>query len=265
MLKRIEAKVDATSAKFEASCTIQMKMVTVSAVTESAAATQTRGSDWRRKVGDYYNFCQCMVLSQLFPAERAPKWFQKTDAGDEFRRARGPFPAVAEHTIPKGQDSVGKAWDVNVHEECNGLLLLRHLERTYQAGKWSMLPVPDGPSKGMFEIFVSPEICEDTIMYYPIAGEPTHRVKVGGKPSQFKSLHGRKIEIIGKYQANPSLRSLFLKADMAHGVDRMLPHPATRLEAYQIKCGKMNQPNWTIWQKSVPDRSLPVVQEVHDD
>ena len=103
-----------------------------------------------------------------------------------------------------------------------------------------------------------------TIMCYPIAGEPTHRVKVGGKPSQFKSLHGRKIEIIGKCQANPSLRSLFLKADMAHGVDRMLPHPATRLEAYQIKCGKMNQPNWTIWQKSVPDRSLPVVQEVHD-
>ena len=90
----------------------------------------------------------------------------------------------------------------------------------------------------MFEIFVSQEICEDTIMYYPIAGEPTHRVKV------FKSLHGRKIEIIGKYQANPSLRSLFMKADMAHGVDRMLPLPATRLEAYQIKCGKMNQPNW---------------------
>ena len=64
-----------------------------------------------------------------------------------------------------------------------------------------MLPVPDGPSKGMFEIFVSQEICEDTIMYYPIypiAGEPIHRVKVGGKPLQFKSLHGRKIEIIGK-------------------------------------------------------------------
>ena len=111
--------MDATAAKFEASCTIQMKMVTISAVTESAAATQTRGSDWRRKVGDYYNFCQCMVLSQLFPAERAPKWFQKTDAGDEFRRARGPFPAVDEHIIPKGQDSVGEAWDVNVHEECN--------------------------------------------------------------------------------------------------------------------------------------------------
>ena len=48
--------------------------------------------------------------------------------------------------IPKGDYSVGKAWQVDVHEECNGLLLLRHLERKYQAGKWSMLPVPDGPS-----------------------------------------------------------------------------------------------------------------------
>ena len=265
MLKRIEAKVDATSAKFEASCTIQMKMVTVSAVTESAAATQTRGSDWRRKVGDYYNFCQCMVLSQLFPAERAPKWFQKTDVGDEFRRARGPFPAVAEHIIPKGQDSVGKAWDVNVHEECNGLLLLRHLERTYQAGKWSMLPVPDGPHKGMFEIYVSEEIKAETIMYYPAGGQPIHRVKAQGAPLQFQVLHGRHLDIIDKYHANPSLRSLFLKAEMAHRVDRTLPDPSERLNAYQIKCGKMNQPNWRIWQQSVPDRSLPVVQDVHDD
>ena len=222
MLKRIEAKVEAT-------CALQMKMATVSAVTESAAATQTRGTDWHRKVVGYFDFHQCMVLSQLFPDERVPpSRFKDRDAGDDFRRAQGPFPAVAEHIIPEGDYSVGKAWQVDVHEECSGLLLLRHLERKYQAGKWSMLPVPDGPSKGMFEIFVSQEICEDTIMYYPIAGEPTHRVKVGGKPLQFKSLHGRKIEIIGKYQANPSLRSLFLKADMAHGVDRMLPHPATR-------------------------------------
>ena len=98
-----------------------------------------------------------------------------------------------------------------------------------------MLPVPDGPSKGMFEIFVSQEICEDIIMYYPIVGEPTHRVKVGGKPLKFKSLHGRKLEIIDKYQANPSLRSLFLKAEMAHRVDRTLPDPSERLEAYQVR------------------------------
>ena len=264
MLKRIEAKVDATSAKFEASCTIQMKMVTVSAVTESAAATQTRGSDWRRKVGDDYNFCQCMVLSQLFPAERAPKLFQKTDAGDEFRRARGPFPAVAEHIIPKGQDSVGKAWDVNVHEECSGLLL-RHLERTYQAGKWSMLPVPDGPHKGMFEIYVSEEIKAETIMYYPAGGQPIHASKLKAHRCNFRSCMEGILDIIDKYHANPSLRSLFLKAEMAHRVDRTLPDPSERLNAYQIKCGKMNQPNWRIWQQSVPDRSLPVVQEVHDD
>ena len=42
-----------------------------------------------------------------------------------FRRAQGPFPAVAEHIIPKGDFSVGKAWQVDVHEECSGLLLLR--------------------------------------------------------------------------------------------------------------------------------------------
>ncbi|CAE7354333.1 unnamed protein product [Symbiodinium sp. CCMP2592] len=243
VLQRIHEDLIEVKAEVKATCALQMKMATVSAVTESAAATQTRGTAWHRKVVGYFDFHQCMVLSQLFPDERGrPSWFNERDAGDDFRRAQGPFPAVAEHIIPKGDISVGKAWQVDVHEECN-----------------------DGPSKGMFEIFVSQEIREDTIMYYPIAGEPTHRVKVGGNPLQFKSLHGQKIEIIGKYQANPSLRSLFLKAEMAHRVDRMLPHPATRLKAYQIKCGKMNQPNWTIWQKSVPDRSLPVVQEVHDD
>ena len=91
MLKRIEAKVDAT-------CALQMKMATVSAVTESAAATQTRGTEWHRKVVGYFDFHQCMVLSQLFPDERVPpSWFKDRDAGDDFRRAQGPFPAVAEH------------------------------------------------------------------------------------------------------------------------------------------------------------------------
>ena len=266
VLKRIERKVDETSAKVDVTCALQLKMATVFPVTECAAATQTRGGDWRRKVGDYYNFCQRMVLSPLFPAERTPRWFQEEeDAGEEFRRSRGPFPAVAEHIVRKGQDSVGRAWDVNVHEGCNGLFLLRHLERTYQAGKWSMLPVADGPHQGMFEIYVSDEIRAERIMYYPAGGQPIHRVKVEGAPLQFQNLHGRRLDIIDKYGQNPSLRALFLTAEMAHRVDRMFPDPATRLEAYTIRCGKMNQPNWRIWQQSVPDSSVPVVQEVSED
>ena len=145
------------------------------------------------------------------------------------------------------------------------MLLLRHLERTYQAGKWSMLPVPDGPHKGMFEIYVSEEIKAETIMYYPAGGQPIHASKLKAHRCNFRSCMEGILDIIDKYHANPSLRSLFLKAEMAHRVDRTLPDPSERLNAYQIKCGKMNQPNWRIWQQSVPDRSLPVVQEVHDD
>ena len=273
LLMRIEAKVDAHGAKVDAHgakvdavATLQTNMVTVSPVTESAAATQTRGRDWHIKVVNYYDCQQCMVLSQLYPDERRlPDWFSKDD---HFRKACSPFPAVAEHIIPKGQEIVGKSWDVDIHDGCNGLLLLRHLERMYQAGKWSMLPVTEGTEAGMFQIYVADDCHEERIMYYPEFGEARHCVKVSDRPLTLADLHGKRIELIGKYQANPSLRALFLKAMMAHKVHQSLPDPETRLQSYAMKCQKMSMPNWHIWRTSVPDPGLPVVQTVpheHED
>ena len=241
----------------------QKKLTTVHPVTESVAATQTRGQDWHMKVVKYYDFWQCMVLSQLYGSEGRPEWFE---SDSDFHRASGPFPAVAEHLIPKGQEIVGRAWDVDVHEPCNGLLLLRHLERAYQAGKWTMLPVAEGLEAGMFEIYVGDEHRKETIMYCPSVGEAKHRVKVSGMPLTFGMLHGKRVALINQYKANPSLRALFLKAEMAHRVDASFPHPETRMQVYSTKCQKMFQPNWRMWQMSVPDPHEPVIENVnHED
>ena len=134
-----------------------------------------------------------------------------------------------------------------------------------------MLPILDGPDAGFFEIFVSDQCADENIMYLPTVGEGKHRVKgmvdvVADKPLRFRDLHGKKVQLIGKYAANPSLRALFLKADMAHKVDDRLPHPSTRLEGFTARCAKMSMPNWQRWRASVPDPALPVLQDVlHQD
>ena len=264
----IEAKTGAIEAKMDGIVMMQNNLCTVSPVTFSAAVTQTRGTDWHFKVVSYYKHSQCMVLSQLYPNQAVPSWFR---SDQEHCRVKNAFPAVAEHIIPKGQDTVGKSWNMDIWREYNGLLLLRHLERKYQMGQWSMLPILDGPDAGLFQIFVSDQCADENIMYLPTVGEGKHRVKgivdgVADTPLRFSDLHGKKVQLIGKYAANPSLRALFLKAEMAHKVDDRLPHPSTRLQGFTARCEKMLMPNWQRWRASVPDAALPVLQDVlHQD
>lgn len=265
MLADIKSSVNELGDNLRVFTRLTLKMATIEPVRESAAATQRRGHDWHQLVAKFYNFHQCMVLSQLFPKTSKPTWFQDRDVDREFKHATGAFPPVAERIFPKGQSAAARAWDVEVHEASNGLLLLRHLERTYQAGQWSMLPVTEeGPNQGMFEIFVSESIQEEKIMYQPAFGKAMHRVKVHGKPLKFGSLHGKLIELMGAYKGNPFLRCLFLKAEMAHRTNG-LPDPRGRLASYSIRCNKMTRPNWAIWLRSIPDPSLPVLQDVESN
>ncbi|CAE7577152.1 unnamed protein product [Symbiodinium microadriaticum] len=186
--ERIEAKMDGIEAKMDGIVMMQNNLCAVSPVTFSAAATQTRGTDWHFKVVSYSN--------------TRSAWF------------------------------------------CPNCL---------------------------FEIFVSDQCADENIMYLPTVGQGKHRVKgivdgVADTPLTFRDLHGKKVQLIGKYAANPSLRALFLKADMAHTVDNRLPHPSTRLEGFTARCAKMSMPNWQRWRASVPDPALPVLQDVlHQD
>lgn len=245
---------------------LQKNLITVSPVTLSAAATQTRGTDWNTKVRKYYDFEQCMILSQLYPNQPRPQW-PPPWLQQDLKKCEGAFPAVAEHVIPKGQELVGKAWEVKVWEGHNGLLLLRHLERKFQAGEWSMLPITDGDDAGLFEIFVSEECRHEQVKYQNRFGKDECEILLTptSRCLRFGDLQGKKVDLLGKYKNNPSLRALYLKAEMAHRVHG-LPHPDSRIQAFTAKCPKMLQPNWRLFRASVPDPELPVVEDVqHED
>ena len=83
-----------------------------------------RDGTWSKKVKAHYQVDYCTVLSQLFPQSDLSYW----------------FPAVSEHIVPKGQWQFAKGLGFEVSHSRNGLLLLKHLEKTYQAGKWTLIP-----------------------------------------------------------------------------------------------------------------------------
>lgn len=228
-------------------------------VTLSAAALETQGTDWNRKVREHYESTACAVLSSLFPddADRKPRWFRHDPF---FKKSDTAFPAVAEHIIPKAQHVQGAMWGVDVHDASNGLLLLRHLERQYQAGKWTLIPTDNGT----FRLFVVEALRNEEVEYIPQTGKAVHRVWVRrqGRDSVllFGDLDGKEIRL----RTKPSMRALYLKAEMAHGENPELPDPSHHMDAYQLDCPKMKEELWKRLRESTPDPALPVVQDVDD-
>jgi len=130
-------------------------------------------------------------------------------------------------------------------------MLLRHLKLTYQAGLWTMLP--DG--EGTFEIHISMELRtgdKQYVMYYRSVGEPIGHVKVRRDDEwgrlKFEDIHGKKVKLIGKYSSNPSLRALYLKAEMAHRTMQELPDPHSVRRYYTEHCPKLKEVVWELFQ-----------------
>lgn len=260
LLTSIESKQDSMAQVQGAMAQVQGAMAEaftnlgkIRPVTESAAATETRGTDWNGKVMEHFQCNRsCVVLAALFPQVPKPRWFGQDP---EFRRSQTAFPAVATHIVPKGQIIVGQFWNIDVHAPTNGLPLLRHLERTFQAGLWTMIPT----GYRNFKLFVSDALKDVEIKYYGSVGEPEHGVqKENGEPLFFRDLHEREITI----NTTVSYRALYLKAQMAHCVNTELPNPAHHVQEYQESCSQMTGPLWVRLWSSVPDPMLPVVQEV---
>ncbi|CAK9068980.1 unnamed protein product [Durusdinium trenchii] len=203
-------------------------------------SSTTLDGEWHRNAVEYYNTKSCLVLQKLFPEDfRAQPWWLDATGWEST------FPAVAEHIIPKnGWHFVQNELGIQIDSARNSLLLLRHLEHTFQDGDWSLIPVGRGGGAVNFKIYVSQELKETTVNYIDRNGgsEPVFVKKAGLKlkPLKFRDLHERDFWI----QPPPFLRALFLKARMAWQKhkedDQPLPDPIEFANAFSESCDKWN-------------------------
>ena len=139
----------------------------------------------------------------------------------------------------------------------NGLLLLKHLEKTYQAGKWTPIPTGNHANGVELKIYISNDLKAKKIEY---EDGTVVRGKRGGKGRPrdltFGDLHEKTIHV----HPPPYMRSLYLKAQMAHGECKELPNPRDCAENYEKQCGAMKEELFQRLLRSQPDLALPVVQ-----
>jgi len=200
-----------------------------------------RDGTWSKKVKAHYEVEYCTVLSQLFPQSYLYYW----------------FPAVSEHIVPKGQWQLAKGLGFKVSDSRNGLLLLKHLEKTYHAGKWTPIPTGNHANGVELKIYVSNDLKAKQIEYEDgtvVCGKEGGKGKL--KHLTFGDLHEKIICV----NPPPYMRSLYLKAQMAHGECEELPNPQRCAENYEKQCGAMKEELFQRLLRSQPDLALPVVQ-----
>ena len=105
-LARIEAKMDGIEAKMDGIVMMQNNLCAVSPVTFSAAASQTRGTDWHFKVVSYYNHKKCMVLSQLYPNQAVPSWFES------YHEHGSPQDCISSSCGAHHSEGAGYSWQI---------------------------------------------------------------------------------------------------------------------------------------------------------
>ena len=210
-------------------------------VPEDLETSLRDGSTWSKNVKAHYGQKCCTVLSQVFPQTHASWW----------------FPAVSEHIVPKGQWQVASKLGFEVSNSRNGLLLLKHLEKTYQAGKWTLIPTGNHAKGVELKIYVSNDLKTKSIQYEDgkaVCGK-CHR-KDKPRPLTFDDLHEKTISV----NPAPFMRSLYLKAEMAHGEHNELPNPRDFTQNYEKRCDAMKAVLLQRLLQSKPDQALPVVQ-----
>ena len=205
-------------------------------------SSATLDGEWHQRACEYYNTRSCLVLQKLFPEDfqATPRWLA-TMHWDSI------FPAVAEHIIPKnGYSFVQNELGIQIDSPRNSILLLRHLEHTFQDGDWSLIPVETRGGAVNFKIHVSQDLKEMNVNYIDKNGhfaEPVLVRKAKGqalKPLKFWDLHGRDLWV----QPPPFLRALYLKARMAwqkhKNDDHPLPDPTQFADTFSDLCGTWN-------------------------
>ena len=206
-------------------------------------SSATLDGDWHQRSQEYYNTRSCLVLQNLFPDDFKvkPRWLHET-GWDSI------FPAVAEHIIPKnGYNFVQNELSIEIDSPRNSLLLLRHLEHTFQDGDWSLIPAERSSGAVNFKIYVSQNLKEMNVNYIDENGDSSEAVRVRKgqarqalKPLKFGDLHERDLWV----EPLPFLRALFLKARMAWQKhkedDDPLPDPTKFADTFSDFCDTWN-------------------------
>eukprot|EP00439_Symbiodinium_sp_Y106_P030468 s3467_g3.t1 len=202
-------------------------------------SSTTVHGQWHQQSMEYYGTTSCLVLQSLFPKDvRAkPQWLWEWQWDSVF-------PAVAEHIIPKkGYNFIQNELSVRIDDPRNSLLLLRHLEHTFQDGDWSLIPLSKQDGGVWFRIYVSQDLMRETVNYIDNNGRQEGVVLVkkhGLQPLTFGDLHLQELLI----RPPPFLRALFLKARMAWKKhkedDEPLPNPVDSTRAFADSCETWN-------------------------
>eukprot|EP00971_Amphidinium_carterae_P335667 6471646-Amphidinium_carterae.1 len=156
-----------------------------------------------------------------------------------------PFRAVGEHIVPVSQHRVAQAHDIDIQDGSNGLPLFKHLEEVFSKGNLSIQPTGElGKDDSVeFQVFVCSCIRTTALLYKPHGHEALPR-KVEQDNKVWDSVSRRRITFGDLHQRTfsmkpwPSMRSMYLKADMAfhHGdagqgcgacENREIPDPST--------------------------------------
>ena len=204
-------------------------------------SSATLDGHWHQRAQEYYNTRSCLVLQNLFPDDFKvkPRWLHET-GWDSI------FPAVAEHIIPKnGYNFVQNELSIEIDSPRNSLLLLRHLEHTFQDGDWSLIPAKSSSGAVNFKIYVSQNLKEMNVNYIDKNGDSSEPVRVRKgqalQPLKFGDLHERDFWV----EPPPFLRALFLKARMAWQKhkkdDDPLPDPAQFADTFSDFCDTWNE------------------------
>ena len=208
----------------------------------SQYSSATLDGQWHQRAQEYYRTGSCLVLQNLFPDDFQVKpWWLRATRWDSI------FPAVAEHIIPKnGFNFVQNELGIEIDNPRNSILLLRHLEHTFQNGDWSLIPVESSGGAVKFKIYVSQNLKEMTVKYIDKNDDSSESVRVRKakgqalQPLKFWDLHERDFWV----HPPPFLRALFLKARMAwrkHKEDDFpLLDPVQFAERFSGFCDKWN-------------------------
>ena len=195
---------------------------------------------WCEKAWKHYNTRSCLVLQKVFPGDfQCKPWWLESTGWESI------FPAVGEHIIPqKGYQYMETELEIEINNAHNSLLLLRHLEGTFQNGDWSLMPFEAEDRQLKFRIYVCEALKPQNVMYMNRDGDPEEQVfvKKGGRLQglTFNDLHEKEIDI----SPTPFLRALFLKGMMAwarhQSEDEPLPHPQEFAEVFSKSCTRWN-------------------------
>ena len=203
----------------------------------SHCSSATLDGHWHQRAQEYYNTRSCLVLQNLFPDDFKvkPRWLHET-GWDSI------FPAVAAHIIPKnGYNFVQNELSIEIDSPRNSILLLRHLEHTFQDGDWSLIPAERSSGAVNFKIYVSQNLKDMNVNFIDENGDSSEAVRVRKgqalQPLKFRDLHEHERD----FWVEPPP---FLKARMAWQKhkedDDPLPDPAQFADTFSDFCDTWN-------------------------